>query len=450
MRLGEMGMMAKTWIPSVAVLLAFAGIAGAQPNALKPAGNPAAMGAIEVKNVSIAAFSASHVEVGVTLTLVPTQSVTLKDIQLCALRLNGLPVFAAPLDQAVALEKGQAMELPQISISIFFRDLTSARPLREMIEKQSVHVQGELESSVELGLLGRLALHSQHPKVVVPISQDVAVEVGGTALERSLALGVLSAIDSQMENNGPADRVLDGLRPAWIREIETATQPSLYVVESSYTLSQESTPYPVSAVALGFRTASGKIATPAEMLSPWKYDIEFQSALASGAVKLVKKSEELTVQPLAGSSPALSLDHGDFSAQELGTPEIDKLTAVGKTRDQVQVFRRDSPSTLAVLTAHATAAPGLTAAPASVLSQDSWDTIVVFRLRKGAGPGGRVVEPLPIAARRDGNSIHLLQPVDDAVYGSPIVTPQGVIGIVQDVQTGSFLPPEVGGATNPQ
>ncbi|MFZ0392221.1 MAG: hypothetical protein WBV33_11380 [Terracidiphilus sp.] len=441
--------MPRMWIPSVAALLALAGIAGAQPDALKPSGNLGAVGAVQVKNVSISAFSVAHVEVGVTLMLVPSQSVTLKNFQICSLRLNGLPVFAAPLDQEIVLHSGQAMELPPISISIFFRDLTTTQPLREMIEKQSVHVQGDVESNVELGLLGKLALHSEHPKVVVPISQDVAVEVVGSPLERNLALSVLSAIDSQMESSGPADKLLDGLRPAWIRTIETAAQPSLYLVESSYSLSQGSTPYQVSAEALGFRTASGKIATSAEMLAPWKYDIEFQRALSSGAVKLVKQNEELTVRPITGSAAALSLAHGDISAEARGTPESDKLTAVGKTREQVEVLRRDSPSSLAVLTLRAPAAPGLTPAPASVLAQDNWEMVVVFRLRGAAGTGGRLVEPLPIAARREGDSIHLLQPVDDAVYGSPIVTPEGVIGIVQDEQTGTFLPPDLEGLQQP-
>jgi len=43
-------------------------------------------------------------------------------------------------------------------------------------------------------------------------------------------------------------------------------------------------------------------------------------------------------------------------------------------------------------------------------------------------------------ARREGKGIHLSEPVDAAVFGSPIVTPDGVIGLVQDEQTGAFCP----------
>jgi hypothetical protein len=437
-----------SWIASAVILMSMAGIAGAQsdtPASTEGAGVSTSVGTVEVKNVSISGISVSHVEVGVSLMLVPTQSATLKNIQICSLRLNGLPVFAAPLNQEIVLHRGESVALPPIAISVFFRDLNTARPLREMIEKQSVHVQGEMVSSVQVGFLGKLALHSQHPKVLVPISQDVAVEVGGSSLERNLALGVLQALDTEMENNGTAAKLIDGIRPIWIRDVETAAQPNLYIVESSYALSQGATPYRVNAEALGFRMSSGKILTTAEMVNPWKYDMEFLTAMNAGSVKLVKKSEELTLRPLAGSAPGL-LQGTDFTSETRGTAEGDKLTAVGKSRDQVQLLRRASPSSMALLTLHgAPPAGGLMAASAGVLAQDGWDKVIVFRLRTGAGSSDRFVEPLQIGATRDGNSIHLTQPIDDAVFGSPIMTPDGVIGIVQDEQTGTFLPPDLDG-----
>jgi hypothetical protein len=49
-----------------------------------------------------------------------------------------------------------------------------------------------------------------------------------------------------------------------------------------------------------------------------------------------------------------------------------------------------------------------------------------------------------MGARREGKGIHLTEPVDAAVFGSPIVTPDGVIGMVQDEQAGAFLPADLG------
>jgi hypothetical protein len=34
----------------------------------------------------------------------------------------------------------------------------------------------------------------------------------------------------------------------------------------------------------------------------------------------------------------------------------------------------------------------------------------------------------------------IVEPIDSAVFGSPIAAPDGVIGLVQDEQAGAFLP----------
>ena len=85
------------------------------------------------------------------------------------------------------------------------------------------------------------------------------------------------------------------------------------------------------------------------------------------------------------------------------------------------------------------ATPGLAVAPAAVAARDNWEQVVVFRQRSEAVSGKPFVEALALGARRDGKGIRLSEPVDAAVFGSPIVAPEGVIGLVQDEQTGTFL-----------
>jgi hypothetical protein len=363
---------------------------------------------------------------------------------LCSLHLNGLPVFAAPLHQEISLHKGETIGLPPVFVSMFYRDLTTVHPLREMIEKQTVRVEGELVSGVQVGFLGKLALHSQHPQVVIPINEEVAVEVGGTPFERNLAVGVLAALDTEMSRDNAAGKMMDGLRPGWIHDLETKALPNLFVVQASYSLTEDKVPYRVNAEALGFRVASGQIATSAEMLNPWKYDVEFLSELNGGSVKLVKNSTDLRLDPLAGVGSTVLLSSADFKVEPRGNTEPERVTTVGQKRSQVQLLRRASPASLAVLTPRAPVTePGLQSAPAWVQSQDAWDKVIVFRLRSKPDSGQRSVEVLEIGARRDGESIKLTQPVDEAVFGSPILTPDGVIGLVQDEQTGTFLPEDI-------
>jgi hypothetical protein len=78
-----------------------------------------------------------------------------------------------------------------------------------------------------------------------------------------------------------------------------------------------------------------------------------------------------------------------------------------------------------------------------VTTLDAWDHVAVFRLREDAVTKQPSVEVLQLRARREGQGIRLSEPVDAAVSGSPIVTPDGVIGLVQDEQTGAFLPADL-------
>jgi hypothetical protein len=75
-----------------------------------------------------------------------------------------------------------------------------------------------------------------------------------------------------------------------------------------------------------------------------------------------------------------------------------------------------------------------------VVAQDGWEQVALFRLREDPATKKPSVEVLQMKAAKDGKGIHLSDPVDAAVFGSPIVTPDGVIGLVQDEQSGAFLP----------
>jgi len=416
----------------------------AKPQAAVPAQAPV-LGSLQVKDISLIEIDTAHVRVAVNLTVVPGQSATLRDLRLCSLRLNGLPVFAAPLDQEIVLRKDASTALPTLYVTALFRDLTTVEPLRRMIENQSVHVQGELLAGVRLSLIEKMALHTQHPEVVIPLSQDVPAQVAGSPFERTLALGMLSVIDAGLDAKAKASKGLPGMRPAWIGDLESQAKANVFEVESSYSLTQGAQTYPVLSDGLGFRVKSAGIVATAEALEPWKYDVEFLGAIKSGGTKLVKKSEDIEIRPIGSVGAALKLSAKDFTVDSRGNPEDNPVTAVSASYGQVQVLRRASPSALALLSPRAQAAgTGFPAASAAVTAQDSWEQVAVFRLRLDPETKKpQSVEILQLGARRDGKSIVLSEPVDSAVFGSPIMTPDGVIGLVQDEQAGTFLPADV-------
>lgn len=429
-------MKTRLWLASVA-LAAPCCMAAQAPLELPPQG----FGSIQVKSAGIGTMDISHLEVVVNLGLTPLQSGTLKGLQLCSLRLNGLPVFAAPVEKEIDLEKGKPIELPPLTVSIFYHDLYTAKPLEEMLDKQVVEVRGELVSDLQVGFLAKLALHSQHPRIVLDLNQQVPVTIGVSPLQRRLALGLLSAIDGQMTSDSTVAQLVDKLRPQWIQDLEQQAQSSLVVIQSNYAMDVAKVSYPVNTEALGFRMPTGEIATSAEMLNPWKYDAEFLSQMAGGQAKLVKNSHEIRISTLDHAGPPLSLSASDFAEQARGTPDEEKVTVVGKSREQIHLLRRATPASMAVLTLRAAgSAHGFVTAPEAVLGQSAWERVVVFRLRRATASGDRTVEPLQLAAKRDGDSIRLEEPVDESVFGSPILAPEGVIGIVQDEWTGTVLP----------
>lgn len=407
----------------------------------------ATLGKLEVKDISLVEVDSSHVKVSVALEVTSAQSANLKNIRLCSLRLNGQQVFAEPLNQEIVLKKGEKAALPPLYITLLFRDLYTVEPLSRMLEKQSVHLEGEMVADLKLNFMERLVLATQHPKVKIALDQEVPTETGDSAFERSAVQSVLAIVDAGLKSKALAAHFIPGTKPAWVSDLEAKAQSGVLKVESSYAIKQSGKIYPVHLNLLGFRLASGEVVTTAEADAPWKYDAEFLGAVESGDAKVEKKSQEIVLTRIGQNSTTLSLGGKDFSLAMRGTPEKDSITLGDGSHGQIKVLRRDTPGSLAVLTPRAgVPAPGLAVAPSTVAAQDRWEQVAVFRLRIDPVSKAASLEVFELGANREGKSIHLAEPVDAAVFGSPIVTPDGVIGMVQDEQTGTFLPADLSAA----
>ncbi len=428
-----------------ALRVAFTGISvlAAAVGLAQPAMQAPSVGDFQLKEVNLVEIDTTHAKLVVDLNLIPSQSATLQNLRLCSLHLNGLPVFALPLNQEIVIQKGVSTALPPVYVTVQFRDLHTTEPLRRMIENQSVRIEGEVVADVRLTLMEKLALHTQHPSMEIALNQDVPVTLGGTAMERKMALTILSVIDNGLKAKSVVDKFIPSKKPQWIRDLEASGQVNLFAVESSYTLKRAHASYPVTSVQLGFRINPSQVVTTAEANAPWKYDAEFLEEVRSGAAKLVKSSLEIQLQPIGQGDP-LRLSANDFTLDVRGTPEENTLISASGKHGKMKVMQRASPASMVLLTLHAPpASPSLTAATAAVAAQDAWEYIAVFRLRVDTTTKKPSVEVLQLAARRDGERIRLSVPVDAAVFGSPIVTPDGVIGLVQDEQTGAFLPADL-------
>jgi hypothetical protein len=413
------------------------------------AAQPADFGDMKVKSVSVTEVDAAHVKVAVDLGLVPAQTVTLNGMRLCSLRLNGLPVFATPIDQEIVLHKGSELALPPLYVTILFRDLTTVEPLRRILSDQSVHIQGELEAGVRLNFAEKLAMHTQHPMVHFAISQDVPAEVGGSPLQRAMEMGMLSALDSGLVARAQANKLIPGAQPDWVRTLDARAALNVYDVQSSYSLaSKDGMESSLVSDQLGFRVSSGAVVTTAEAREPWKYDVEVLDEIKGASTRVVKQSLDMQLIPMGPIGIPLKLGAKDFVVEARGSAE--ESVAISGNKNQIQVYHRSSPSSLTLLTLATPEAPtaaqapsGFVVATAAVAARDSWDRVAVFRHHEDVATHVHTVEILQLSAHREGKGIQLSDPVDSAVYGSPIITPDGVIGMVEDEQTGTFLPAEM-------
>jgi S1-C subfamily serine protease len=107
----------------------------------------------------------------------------------------------------------------------------------------------------------------------------------------------------------------------------------------------------------------------------------------------------------------------------------------GKTQ-KINLEKRDSSSDLALLqiTQPDSKLPALQTADNPSVTE--WNSVAVFRFRDGVSGSSAEPELIVVPAKRDGTRIQLGELVDSSAFGSPIVAPEGVIGIVQDESSG--------------
>ena len=367
---GECGMnlAMRVAIAGIGVWAAASGMAQqvgpAQPAApAQPAVQAATLQNLQVKEVNLAEIDTSHVKLAVDLNLTSAQSVTMESVRLCSLHLNGMPVFAAPLNQEIVLKKGVATALPPLYITVLFRDLRTVEPLRRMIEKQSVRIEGEMVADVRLTMVEKMALHTQHPSVEISLGQDVPVQLSVSDFQRSTGADRPrvhryrleghrrgkhapsrhgAAVDSRPGDQCPGESLCGGI------ELCAGAKRCQF-------------PGGFGGVGLSRRHGRGGDNGRGAGAVEVRYGVFERGAI--GAAKLVKNSQEIQLRPLGLGDP-LRLSAKDFTVDMRGTSEGDNLIAVGGGgHGKIEVLRRASPTSLAVLTLHPqpAAAPGVAA-----------------------------------------------------------------------------------------
>ena len=143
---------------------------------------------VSIDAVTLADVSSDRVRFDVQSHVTATRSLKIKQVRFEHMRLGHLPVYLGPLQQSLTLEKGNALNLPSIPLTIYFRDLDSLEPLEEVVRNQEAVVEGN--ARVDLGLsLERILGGVAHADV--PVKVTTPVEIPGGVLGQAAALATL-------------------------------------------------------------------------------------------------------------------------------------------------------------------------------------------------------------------------------------------------------------------
>jgi hypothetical protein len=307
-------------------------------------------------------------------------------------------------------------------------------------------VAGEVLAVVDGNLLEDLALRSLHPRVVMPFSKEIPVLIPGGDAGRTAALASLDLL----EKAGPAAKLLGAFFPgqdaAWRSDLMRNQVKHVVLVKTSCTVVDGKNSYPLDFEQLGFWIGPSTVMVPEEAVKPWEFDAEAQSRLSERHAYVDKASITMSVQPvvsLDGASTdasavaaAWTLAAGDFTIATEGKPPGSRV-AYSPASKAIEVRERASANNYALLRFKDGVAgdPVVSAPPA----ENGWDRLAIFRLVRNAADDSAQVEVIFVAGTTDGQQIQLGQPIDEMGFGSPVLTPDGVIAMAQDETHATFL-----------
>jgi len=368
-----------------------------------------------------------------------SRKLKLKRVSFAHMRLGSVPIYLSPIEEHLDLEKGAAVTLPRIPVTIYFRDLDSLDPLLTAVRDGNVSVTGQARADLDLSLIERVASRESSPHANMPIDVTIAVNVPGGANGRTAALAALRAAQIALNLGSSAIGRLHLSRKGWETELRTRFEPSVLLAESRYSLRLKNGELANFAVrGLGFCISEDKFVLTDEMIQPWKYDLETAAALQSGEASLIKENVDLLVWRTGdiADSTARSLSRSQIHLEHASSKAEAAYVPIEHKQVKVKLLERESDANYAILrfTQAEDKGAAIQIAPDSTLQGQSLDHVTLFR----AADTGKL-ELISLPAHNSSGRIVLDDPIDDRAFGSLLIGADGAIGMVQDEHSGMVL-----------
>jgi len=371
-----------------------------------------------------------------------SRKLNIKSVSFEKMHMGSLPIFMNPIESHLTLPRDTSIALPSIPLTIFYRDVDSLEPLEQAVRDGQTTVTGYARADLDVNLLEKAVLGEWSSRAAAPISVTIPVNTPGGVLGRGAALAALDAGQIALNLGSSALHTLRQSQKEWEQTLRTRYIPSVVVAESRYSLRlRDGRQVKFAVRGTGFRISEDKFILTAEMVEPWKYDLNAVTALQSGDATLMNEGRDLLVWPAdqaTNPSASRSFSQGQIEIERV-SGKAETLHVPGeKGNTSVQLQRRDSNENYAVLhfTRRDAYGPAAPVASDQVRHNETWSRLSLFRVDEDGQ-----LEILSTAAERQGDRIRLTDPVDDCAFGSLLIEPTGAVGMVQGEHSGMILRP---------
>lgn len=397
---------------------------------------------VAVEDVSLVSLTPEKVQLNARVSISSSRGVTLREIAFDRMRINGLPFYASPMSEGLVLAANQKVT-PQkpVSLTVYFRDLTSLRPLRALVQDGKITVTGTAYADVRLNPAVKVLLFTTRVRVPVPVETTTDLHFPIPALGRHAALVLLDGAQVALDKMNGVMRSASGLLSEQRKIFWERYAPVLVLAHATYSLQDEAGGvFNFESTATGFRFAGSRVLLPKSVVEPWKFD-PFAAASMAQDSTLKVTGYDLWIWPADAAlrdekDQLLPAQAWRLSAQQLRlspAPKDDFETmyvpnADGKPQ-KVRVHRRQGASALAL--AEIVEASAQSFEPVFASGEASAALPVgLFRFPQGMESRKAQPDLVTNSLRQASGRLQLDSPVDSTGWGSPVISEAGIVGIL--------------------
>lgn len=399
------------------------------------------------RDVSYQSVDLERLTLNLSVSVKPVdRAATIRRIYFQGVRASGIPIHIEPFVEEFKLSKKEVVELPApLECSIIFSDLDTLQPVKDIIQKDTVHITGMSFIDVKLNALEKLALRSKQLVLPVPLDEEVPLHMFSDSPLLKMAAGKI--LDTLADPSSAAAIALARehlSKLAAHQTLETLGRASVYLLYCEYALRSPATQVSekFNEIGTGFVVAGdGKLLTAKRVVEPWKFDPQIAFLLGHEHLQLDPKRYRILAWPAGARVLAAS---GQLDSESALSTDKQTLRVLKTAPDRMESkdYRDPDSGASGTVTVHAAGEndlalleltggnfhPLVPADPVADLGHDPMAALLGFPF--GLSQAENSLQLVFVTAARKESRIDLDHELNPGESGAPLLTLDGkVIGV---------------------